>query len=45
MINSWSSGRRIFAVEMHAPGICVEAWLEDKGYLYADGATQGLEVE
>ena len=25
MINSWSSGRRIFAVEMHAPGICVEA--------------------
>jgi len=45
MINSWSSGRRIFAVEMHAPGICVEADLEDKGYLYADGDTQGIEFD
>ena len=42
MINSWTSGRRIFAVEMHAPGICVEAEHEDKGYLYADGDTQGV---
>ena len=41
MINSWTSGRRIFAVEMHAPGICVEAEHEDKGYLYADGDTGG----
>ena len=39
MINSWTSGRRIFAIEMHAPGICVEAEHEDKGYLYADGDT------
>ncbi|MDF1515532.1 MAG: Gfo/Idh/MocA family oxidoreductase [Anaerolineae bacterium] len=40
MINSWTSGRRIFAVEMHAPGICVEAEHEEKGYLYADGNTE-----
>ena len=42
LINSWSSGRRIFAVEMHAPGICVEAEHEGKGVLYADGDTQGV---
>jgi len=41
LVNSWSSGRRIFKVEMHAPGICVEAEHEDKGYLYADGNTDG----
>ena len=45
MINSWTSGRRIFAVEMHAPGICVEAEHEGKGYLYADGDTQGVEYD
>jgi predicted dehydrogenase len=45
LINSWSSGRRIFAVEMHAPGICVEAEHENKGYLYADGDTQGVEFD
>lgn len=39
MLNSWTSGRRIFAVEMHAPGICVEAEHEGQGYLYADGET------
>jgi predicted dehydrogenase len=42
LINSWSSGRRIFDVEMHAPGICVEAEHEGEGYLYADGDTQGV---
>ncbi|MCC2686287.1 MAG: dehydrogenase [Paenibacillaceae bacterium] len=45
LINSWSSGRRIFAVEMHAPGICVEAEHENKGYLYADGDTKGIEYD
>jgi virulence factor len=45
MINSWTSGRRIFAVEMHAPGICVEAEHENKGILYADGDTQGIEYD
>ena len=42
LINSWTSGRRIFSVEMHAPGICVEAEHEGKGYLYADGDTEGV---
>lgn len=42
LLNSWTSGRRIFQVEMHAPGICVEAEHEDKGYLFADGDTKGV---
>ncbi|MDD4796595.1 MAG: Gfo/Idh/MocA family oxidoreductase [Eubacteriales bacterium] len=37
LMNNWSSGKRIFAVEMHAPGIFAEAEHEAKGYLYADG--------
>jgi virulence factor len=45
IINSWSSGRRIFSVEMHAPGICVEAEHEGKGRLYAEGDTQGIEFD
>lgn len=45
LLNSWSSGRRIFRVEMHAPGIAVEAEHEGKGRLYADGDTQGIEYD
>ncbi len=45
MINSWTSGRRIFSVEMHSPGICAEAEHEAKGYLYADGDTKGVEYD
>jgi len=45
MLNSWSSGRRIFAVEMHAPGICAEAELEEVGVLYADGDTCGVRYD
>ncbi|TDF91213.1 Gfo/Idh/MocA family protein [Paenibacillus piri] len=45
LINSWSSGRRIFSVEMHAPNICAEAEHETKGYLYADGDTKGVEYD
>lgn len=41
LINSWSSGRRIFDIEMHAPGICAEAEHEIGGYLFADGDTSG----
>ncbi len=37
LLNSWSSGKRTFRVEMHAPGIFVDAEHEEKGYLYADG--------
>ena len=45
LINSWSSGKRIFSVEMHAPGIYVEAEHENKGYLYADGDVKGKEFD
>jgi predicted dehydrogenase len=37
LLNDWASGKRIFAVEMHAPGIFVEAEHEGKGYMYTDG--------
>jgi len=45
MMNSWTSGRRTFRVEMHAPGICAEAEHEGKGYLYGDGDTHGIEYD
>lgn len=45
LLNSWCSGKRIFAVEMHAPGIFVEAEHEGKGYLYADGDVTGVEFD
>jgi len=45
IINSWTSGRRIFDVEMHAPGICAEAEVEGKGTLYADGDTKGVAYD
>jgi predicted dehydrogenase len=41
VVNSWSSGRRVFRVQMHAPGICTDAEVEAKAYLYADGDYQG----
>lgn len=45
ILNSWSSGRRIFRIQMHAPGIAAEVELEGKGYLYADGDTEGVEYD
>ena len=45
LVNSWSSGRRIFRVEMHAPGICAEVEPERAGYLYADGETVGVRFD
>jgi predicted dehydrogenase len=45
LLNSWTSGRRIFRVEIHAPGICAEAEHEGKGYLYVDGDTKGRECD
>ena len=39
LVNSWSSGRRVFRVEMHAPGICADADPENEGTLHsADGS-------
>jgi virulence factor len=45
LMNNWTSGRRVFRVEMHAPGICAEAEHEGKGFLYADGETKGVEYD
>ncbi|HUT26196.1 MAG TPA: Gfo/Idh/MocA family oxidoreductase [Sumerlaeia bacterium] len=45
LINSWSSGRRIFDVEMHAPGVCAEVDIEEKGAIYADGDTAGVTYD
>jgi virulence factor len=41
VLGNWCSGRRIFRVEMHAPGVCAEADPEGLGRLYADGDTEG----
>ena len=45
LINSWSSGKRIFAVEMHSQGAFAEAEHETKGYLYTDGNLNGAEYD
>ncbi|MCC6444535.1 MAG: Gfo/Idh/MocA family oxidoreductase [Armatimonadetes bacterium] len=45
MMNNWTSGRRTFRVEMHAPGICAEAEHETRGFLYADGGAKGVEYD
>lgn len=45
LVNSWTSGRRIFRVGMHAPGICAEADPEVMGTLYADGDTLGTAFD
>jgi len=42
LLNSWTSGRRIFRVQIHGQGICAEAEHEGKGLLYADGDTKGV---
>ncbi len=42
LLASWSSGRRIFSIEMHAPGICAELDPEGVAVLYADGDTTGV---
>lgn len=41
LLASWSGGRRIFSVEMHAPGICAEVDTEGETAIYADGDTAG----
>jgi predicted dehydrogenase len=45
LMNQWTSGRRIFRVAMHAPGICAEAEHEGEGRLFAGGDTQGVAYE
>ncbi|NLX36679.1 MAG: Gfo/Idh/MocA family oxidoreductase [Chloroflexi bacterium] len=45
LTNSWSSGRRVFRMQMHAPGICAELEHETGGVVYADGDVQGRHYD
>jgi predicted dehydrogenase len=45
LLNSWTSGRRIFRVGVHAPGACAEADPEGRGVFYADGDTAGVAYD
>ncbi len=42
LVNSWTSGRRAFQVQLHAPGGCAELDLEGTGHLYTDGDVAGV---
>lgn len=44
VITSWASGRRVFRVQMHAPGVCAEADPEVGGTLYAGDRTEELDT-
>jgi virulence factor len=43
LVNSWSSGRRIFRVQMHAPGIVAEGDQEGVAHVYAADAKEGRQ--
>lgn len=43
--NNWASGRRIFGIEMHAPGVCAEADIEGEGRLYENNDTVGVPYQ
>ena len=45
LLNNWTSGRRMFRVEMHAPGIFVEAEHEGKAVVYLDGDLNGVQYD
>ncbi len=45
LMNSWTSGRRTFRVQMHSPGICAEAEHEGIGVVYSDGDTSGTRYD
>jgi virulence factor len=42
---SFVSGRRVFRVEMHAPGICADVEVENKAYLYVNGDYNGIQFD
>lgn len=45
LLSSWAVGRRVFRVEMHAPGISADVELEDKAHVYADGNYEGVTYD
>jgi len=42
---NWSSGRRVFRVNMHSHGICAEVEPEKEAFLYADGDYNGRRFD
>lgn len=42
LVNSWASGRRVFRVEIHAPGVYADVELEQEGILYKQGDYHGV---
>jgi hypothetical protein len=44
MITSWTSGRRVFGVELHAPGIMAEGDLEVGGTVWDAAGSQELDA-
>ena len=44
-VSNWCSGRRVLRVQMHAPGISVDAEVEGKARLYADDDYEGVEYD
>lgn len=45
VIGSWTSGRRIFRVNIHARGIAAEGDLEKEAFLYKDGNYEGERLD
>jgi virulence factor len=45
VMGSWTSGRRIFRVHMHARGISGEIEIEKEAYLYSGGDYQGVRYD
>ena len=43
VLSSFVSGRRVFRVQMHAPGICCDAEIEGKAHLYRYNDSKGTE--
>ena len=41
VIGNWASGRRVFRVQIHAPGICADVELEKEAFLYREGNYEG----
>jgi len=45
VIGNWASGRRIFRVQMHAPGIYADVELEKEAFLYEEGNYEGMQYD
>jgi predicted dehydrogenase len=45
IISNWCTGRRVWRMQMHAPGVCTDIEIEGKARLYADGDYEGVEYD